>query len=111
MATFTYTPSFTADLQEQPQIRTVQFGDGYEQRLAYGLNTQPKAWSLQFNNRDDAERDNILAFLRARGGVESFDWTDPNSYAGKWVCSEWRTSQVSCNFNNITVTFRQVFEP
>jgi phage-related protein len=111
MATFTYTPSFSADLEERPIVQRIQFGDGYEQRVAFGINTQPKNWSLQFNNRTDTERDNILTFLRARGAVESFDWTDPNGYAGKWICSEWQTSQVSCNFNNITATFRQVFEP
>lgn len=111
MATFSYTPSYSVDLQEQPQIRTVKFGDGYEQRLSFGLNTQPKTWTLQFNNRDDAERDNILTFLRARGGSDSFDWTDPNGYAGKWVCSEWKSSQSGCNFNDIAATFRQVFEP
>jgi phage-related protein len=110
MATFTYTPSFSADLEERPIVQRIQFGDGYEQRVAFGINTQPKNWSLQFNNRTDTERDNILTFLRARGAVESFDWTDPNGYAGKWICSEWQTSQVSCNFNNITATFRQVFE-
>ena len=111
MATFTYTPSFSADLKEQPQVRRVQFGDGYEQRLTYGLHTQPKTWSLQFSNRDNTERDNILLFLRARGGQESFDWTDPNGYSGKWVCESWDTSQVSYNFNNISATFREVFEP
>jgi len=111
MATFTFTPSFTADLEEQPIIRRVKFGDGYEQRLSYGLNTQPKKWSLQFLNRTDTERNNILAFLRTQGAAESFDWTDPNSYVGKWICPQWNTSQVSCNFNNITATFEEVFEP
>ena len=111
MATFTFTPSFTADLEEQPIIRRVKFGDGYEQRLSYGLNTQPKKWSLQFLNRTDTERNNILAFLRTQGAAESFDWTDPNSYVGKWICPQWSTSQVSCNFNNITATFEEVFEP
>lgn len=111
MATFTYTPSFSAALSEKPNIRTVKFGDGYEQRLAYNLNYQPKEWSLQFAMRTNTERDNILSFLRARGGVESFDWTDPNGYAGKWVCEAWTVSQESYNFNNIDATFRQVFEP
>ena len=111
MATFTFTPSFTASLEEQPIIRRVKFGDGYEQRLPYGLNTQPKKWSLQFLNRTDTERNNILTFLRARGAAESFDWTDPNSYVGKWICAQWNTSQESCNFNNITATFEGVFEP
>jgi len=111
MATFTFTPSFTADLEEQPIIRRVKFGDGYEQRLSYGLNTQPKKWSLQFLNRTNTERNNILTFLRTQGAAQSFDWTDPNSYAGKWICAQWNTSQVSCNFNNITATFEEVFEP
>ena len=111
MATFTFTPSFTADLEEQPIIRRVKFGDGYEQRLSYGLNTQPKKWSLQFLNRTDTERNNILTFLRTQGAAESFDWTDPNSYAGKWICAQWNTSHVSCNFNNITATFEEKFEP
>ena len=111
MATFTFTPSFTASLEEQPIIRRVKFGDGYEQRFPYGLNTQPKKWSLQFLNRTDTERNNILTFLRARGAAESFDWTDPNSYVGKWICAQWNTSQESCNFNNITATFEEVFEP
>ena len=110
MATFTFTPSFSADLQEKPTVQRIQFGDGYEQRVAFGINTQPKSWSLRFNNRTDTERDNILTFLRARGAVESFDWTDPNGYAAKWICEEWNTSQISCNFNEITATFRQVFE-
>jgi phage-related protein len=60
MATFTFTPSFPAQLQEQPTVRTVKFSDGYEQRLTFGLNTDPKVWSLQFSNRDDTERNNIL---------------------------------------------------
>jgi phage-related protein len=111
MATFTFTPSFTASLEEQPIIRRVKFGDGYEQRLSYGLNTQPKKWSLQFLNRTDTERNNILTFLRTQGAAESFDWTDSNGYVGKWICPQWNTSLISCNFNNITATFEEVFEP
>jgi len=111
MANFTYTPSFQVDLEEAPRVRTVQFGDGYEHRLEFGRNTQPKKWSLQFLNRDDTERDGILAFLRARGGAESFDWIDSTGYAGKWVCQEWRTSLLNCNNNTITAVFREVFEP
>lgn len=111
MATFTYVPSFPASLSQQPRVFTARFGDGYEQRAAFGINTQPKTWQLQFSNRDDTERNGILAFLEARKGVEAFDWTDPNGYAAKWVCSEWNVEQVSCNFNNVTASFREVFEP
>lgn len=111
MATFTYTPSFEATEASKPRVRTTQFGDGYRQSVRFGLNTNPKEWSLTFSNRTDTERDQILAFLDARGGVESFDWTPPRGTAGKYVCEEWQTTLSNCNNNQIRATFREVFEP
>lgn len=111
MATFTYTPSFTATEQSQPRVRTVQFGDGYSQRLRYGLNTDPKIWRLIFSNRSDAERNNILAFLEARQGTQAFDWTSPRGNSGKYICTEWNMDMLNCNNNTIAATFVQVFEP
>lgn len=111
MATFTYTPSFEATESSKPRVRKFQAGDGYEQRVRFGLNTNAKEWSLVFSNRDDTERDNITAFLEARAGVESFDWTPPRGTAGKYVCEEWQVTLSNCNNNQIRATFRQVFEP
>lgn len=111
MATFTYTPSFSASESSAPRVRRVQYGDGYEQRLRYGLNTDPKTWQLTFANRTDTERENILSFLEARGGSESFDWTPPRGTAGKYVCSEWSVDLLNCNNNTIQAKFMEVFEP
>jgi len=111
MATFTFTPSFQATESSGPRVRKTQFGDGYEQRVQFGLNTNPKEWSLTFLNRTDTERDQILAFLDARGGSESFDWTTPYGASGKFVCEQWQTTLLNCNNNTVTATFRQVFEP
>jgi hypothetical protein len=111
MATFTYTPSYSASEASKPRVAKVKFGDGYEQRLRYGLNTDSKSWQLTFSNRTNTERDGILAFLEARAGVESFDWTPPRGSAGKYVCSEWNMEMINYNNNNITATFVQVFEP
>jgi phage-related protein len=111
MATFSYTPSFEATESSKPQVRKFQGGDGYEQRIRFGLNTNPKEWGLVFSNRTDTERDTILAFLDARGGVESFDWTPPRGTAGKYVCEEWQATLSNCNNNQIQATFREVFEP
>ena len=111
MSTFAYTPSFEATEASKPRARKFQAGDGYEQRIRFGLNTNPKEWSLVFSNRTDTERDTILAFLDARGGVESFDWTPPRGVAGKYVCEEWQATLTNCNNNQIRATFRQVFEP
>lgn len=111
MATFTYTPSFEATESSKPRVRKFQAGDGYEQRIRFGLHTDPKEWSLTFANRTDTERDDILTFLEARNGVESFDWTPPRGTAGKYVCEEWQTTLSNCNNNQIQVVFREVFEP
>lgn len=92
-------------------MRRFQAGDGYEQRVRFGLNTDPKEWQLTFLNRTDAERDNIVGFLEARSGVESFDWTPPRGSAGKYVCEEWQATLLNCNNNTVNATFRQVFEP
>lgn len=111
MATFTYTPSFEATESSKPRVRKFQAGSGYEQRIRFGLNTDPKEWSLTFMNRTDAERDAILAFLEARGGVQNFDWTPPRGDAGKYVCEEWQATLLNYNNNTVQATFREVFEP
>jgi phage-related protein len=111
MATFTWTPSFESSEASEPRVSVSRFGDGYEQRVRMGLQTDPKTWSLQFNNRDDTERDQIRAFLEARAGAESFDWTTPWGQTGrKWVCEKWEITPSNCNNNQIRATFRQVFD-
>lgn len=111
MPTFAYTPSFEAQQSSQPRARKVQYGDGYEQRLRFGLNTDPKEWSLTFANRTDTERNNIVAFFETQAGITAFDWTPPVGLPGKFVCEKWDTTLSNCNNNQIRATFRQVFEP
>ncbi len=111
MATFTYNPSFIANENSQPNVRTVEMGEGYRQSVQFGLQRDPKTWTLTFANRDNTERDNILTFLEARKGTESFDWTPPRGSAGKYLCSEWSVEMAVANQTTINTTFRQVFEP
>lgn len=113
MATFpTYKPVYSANKNSQPAVRTVQFGDGYQQRLTYGLNQNPKEWSLTFDVTD-TDADTIEAFLDARAvDSASFDWTPPDTATSyKWVCPSWSREMYSHQRSKITATFRQVFEP
>lgn len=106
------TPDFGAQKRTQPNVRVVRFADGYEQRLAYGVNTQPKNWSLTWSASSNSDADAIEAFWEARGAVESFDWTpigDTTSY--KFVCRQWQRQHQYADINTITATFEQVFEP
>jgi len=111
MTTFTYTPDFGAQAAYKPRVRVTAFGDGYEQRVADGINVRAQVWNLQFNNRTNTEAGNILTFLEARNGVEAFDWTPPNeSTAIKVVCREWTKTVARANLNNVSASFQQVFE-
>ena len=110
MATFSYIPDFSAQMTVRPRVNAVKFGDGYEQRVADGINTQPQSWALTFNNRTDSEIALIEGFLSARGGIEAFDWTTPRGVAGKFVCREWSSRLEKFNVNGLQATFEQVFE-
>lgn len=105
MPTFTYTPSFEATEASKPRVSVFQAGDGYQQRVRFGLNANKKEWSLLFTYRTNAERETIVAFLEARAGAESFDWTPPRGVSGKYVCEEWQVVLTNYNNNQIRAKF------
>lgn len=114
MATFPdIAPNYGATKQSQPKVRTVRFGDGYEKRLTFGLNQNPKVWNLSFVNLTETDSDTIETFLDARADdAASFDWSPPDeTETYKWVCEEWSKSIPFANRATIQATFRQVFEP
>lgn len=107
------TASYGAQKSSKPVVRTTQFGDGYEQRTTFGLNQNPKEWSLTWQNITEANADTIEAFLDARAADgTSFDWTPPDTATSyKWVCQQWDKTIPYTGRATITATFRQVFEP
>ena len=113
MATF---PDIDADYgaakQAQPRVRSVEFGSGYSQRAVFGINQDPKVWTLSWNNRTATDANAIEDFLEARAGQEAFDWTPPDDTTSyKWICKAWRKTMPYSNLFNIDATFEQVFEP
>jgi phage-related protein len=111
MATFpSIAPVYGSQKSSQPSVRTVRYGDGYSQRLRYGLNQDAKQWSLTWEV-SETNADTIETFLEARAGAESFDWTTPDGSTGKWICQQWNKTIPYVNRATITATFIQVFEP
>ena len=111
MPSFNWSPSFSSSESSKPRVSSARFGDGYEQRIRMGNQTDPKKWQLEFNNRTNLERDEIRAFLESRGGAEAFNWTTPWGQTDrKWVCEEWNIDPLNCNNNQIRATFRQVYD-
>jgi phage-related protein len=107
------TPDFGAIRKSDPTIRAAQFGDGYQQRVTFGLNQNPKVWDLRWTAKSNSDANAIEAFFDARAAdAASFDWTplnDTNTY--KWVCKSWQRNYQYADINEISATFQQVFEP
>tara|TARA_X000001382_G_scaffold20199_1_gene12275 strand:+ start:4351 stop:4692 length:342 start_codon:yes stop_codon:yes gene_type:complete len=113
MATFpSITPTYGLQKTSAPTVRTVRFGDGYEQRLSLGLNQNPKSYNLTFEV-SETDADTIETFLDARAADNaSFDFTPPGeSSSSKFVCEQWDKSIPYLNRATIQATFREVFEP
>lgn len=108
MATFTIIPSYSANLATQPIVRKAVFGEGYQQRVAKGINTQPRSWSLTFNG-DATRLDPVEAFLANEDGVTSFTWTPPTGAAGVWVCSGWSRGINGSGDETVSAVFEEVF--
>ena len=83
MATFpSIDPDYGAQKASATQVRTVRFADGYEKRLTYGLNQNPKVWTLSFVNLTETDSDTIETFLDARADDNAaFDWSPPDESA------------------------------
>ena len=105
-------PTYGVQKSSAPVVRTVRYGDGYEQRLTYGLNQNPKAYNLTFEV-SEADSDTIETFLDARAADnDSFDFTPPGEgSSSKFVCESWSKSIPYVGRATIQATFRQVFEP
>lgn len=109
MATFSYPITFGAQLKREPKVKVVQFGDGYEQRIQFGINADPMTWDVRCFG-STSEMDLVDNFLTARGALESFDWTPPDKPSGKYVCRSWTRLKEGVGKESVSATFIQVFE-
>jgi phage-related protein/beta-glucanase (GH16 family) len=110
MDVFTYTPSYEATEVSKPRVKKNESADGFAQRAVNGINADPKQWQLVFSNRTDAEREGIVNFLDAHYGSDSFEWTSPRGIFGTYICDDWQVTLSSCNNNQITATFTEVYD-
>lgn len=106
---FTWYADLNAQRSVKPNVHKTSFGDGYEQRIAVGINNKPKKWNVRFT-RDTSEANAILSFLETRGGLEAFTWTDPNNVTSDYVCREWSSNQKMFGVYEVAAVFEQVFE-
>ena len=102
-----------------PKTFTANFGDGYEQRVADGINSIKETYALSFATRPKAEIDDIVAFLDTKAGVTAFTLVLPDTNnttrSGeedvKVVCRSHNVVYNYDNFYTLNVQLEKVFEP
>jgi len=71
------TSQLSTTSSKQTTFRTLkaQFGDGYSQRAANGLNAKVDSWSITWEHLSSTDKDTVLAALDSVGGWDYLTWT------------------------------------
>lgn len=107
--TFTWQTQSGNTGTETGKVRKAQFGDGYAQRVADGINPLTRSWPFKWSG-PKAPAFAIRDFLRAHIGV-SFFWTAPNDTQQLYTCDTWTINDEGGPIYTITATFEQFNSP
>jgi phage-related protein len=107
---FFWTPSYNFQVSHQPKTQTIQFGDGYAQRLKDGINNDLLNLNLSFEGRTENEASSIIHFLKERGGFGAFYFKCPAPYSiiKKFVCSNYSSTFVFADNYNLQCQFQEI---
>jgi len=97
----------------KPRVLKAQFGDGYEMRVADGINNTPREWSLTFKNRTKEDIDNLYDFINGLAAVDTCKLTVPfdgGESTAVVVIEEYSRTLTYDNFYDLSCTAREVFE-
>jgi|TARA_B100001939_G_scaffold334419_1_gene335364 phage-related protein len=97
-----------------PNVHSISFGDGFEQRIANGINNLTQTMTVNFTTRPKEQIDDLVAFFESLGGVSKFRMTIDDTNGNetiKVVCKSWEQTWAYDNFYSLTTTFERVYEP
>ena len=109
---FFWVPSYAPSISSDPKVRSIRFGDGYEQRTPEGINNTLISVSLSFDKRTEIEATEMAHFLHIRQGQEAFSFLPPKPYSStkKFVCRKWDLSVEFEGNYSLKATFEEVAE-
>ena len=116
--TFIATPDKSMTKTSAPKVLSVSFGDGYEQRIADGINSLRETYSLSFKTRPKADIEDIVVFLDTKKNVSKFLFTMPDTNNTtrtgekdlKVVSTGYSLTYDYDNFYSLTLSLKRVFE-
>lgn len=107
---FIWTPSYNFSVDTEPLVRSIRFGEGYEQRLKEGINNSLIKIDFSFEKRSLKESTAIIHFFSERDGAESFIFSVPEPYNVRklFVVRNWNLTQTFVNNYSIKANFEEV---
>lgn len=113
MADYIWTESAGATLELVPNVISTQFGDGYSQDAASGLNALKEVWDIPHKQVPKEIADEIEAFIRPGLGWQRFNYVPlGQTVAKRFKCTSFRrTASDTPDFYDLQLRFEQVFEP
>lgn len=109
--TFTWPPLRAAACEATFRLRAAQFGDGYRQVAADGINNRTQVWQLSFAGKEPRIAA-VKAFLDARQGAERFYWTPPLESAPRlFTAGAYSVQAQGKGLYTLAVTFTESFQP
>ncbi len=102
--------SFSSNGSVNMRVLEAQFGDGYNQRAADGLNSISTDWSLVWTARPDADITILTDFFRSKFGFEIFLFTPPNDIERQYVCKDYKPTPTADGFSSLTAKLEEQFD-
>ena len=107
MEKFTFKINLNSPVSYEPNIKSVKFGNGYEQVIQDGINHNLRKYQgLTIAVNKDKGRE-ILAFLNRHGGYKKFQWEGPTGETIFVRCKtwthtpHWAVDEFSLNFEEV----------
>lgn len=110
LQTFTWCATGEATGQVEYRTATAQFGDGYAQNAADGINNKQQSWPLTFKKRS-TEAAAIMAFFDEHAGYKAFAWKPPLGVLGLYLVKNPTIKPMGAGWYEIAATFEQAFHP
>lgn len=99
----------------EPRVLKAQFGDGYEMRVADGINNTPRSWNMTFGPRTKADIDNLYKFFQTLAGVDTCKLTVPHAVDGEEtvtvVIEGYGRNLQHDDYYSMNCVAKEVFEP
>lgn len=99
--------------EEEPRRRIARFGDGYQLRVVDGINALEQRFEVTWSPLNVTQKNTVVAFLRARSGVDQFYWTPPGVGETQLqvICPVWRVKNLGARQFEVSATFEKDFTP